>query len=504
MPFPFGIKLGLSVILLTVGLTTASVYHFYTLTSDLVRRQVTGRLRDIGHTSTFLLSNDDRDKLIQLKAKIDRNTQISRSEMEKIEPGRVLRSLNPEQIRTYQASPEVQQLTQWLRKIKKASLNNIEPLQEFYPQQFAALPNGVLAYILVETPEFPDRSVLKFLASADPDPEPPHWPGNPIGEVYVPVSAIFKDAFKGEFQVADDYYTDQFYTCLTAVVPIKDRNGKVIAVLGLDYIAGTEQDYLRDLRSICWSIIAFSGIASIVLSLLLTRYFTGLRRKNQQLQDYSEDLEQRVQARTLELQVANQALQELATVDSLTQVFNRRYFDDALQAEWHRARRSHFWLTLILCDIDHFKAYNDTYGHPGGDRCLHQIAQGLQDSINRQTDCVARYGGEEFAIILPNTDLQGGLKVTENIRSRLHSLKIPHATSPTHADVTLSLGVVSVIPHAAINIPQLIQAADRALYQAKQSGRDRAIVYSEALGSSSWDQCNTKSAIQKRGSEEPL
>jgi two-component system, sensor histidine kinase ChiS len=251
---------------LTVGLTTASVYHFYSLSIVLVRRQVTGRLRDIGHTSTFMLSNADRDMIVRLKERIDRDAQVSRQEMQQIAKGRVLHSLTPQQIRAYQASPEFTQLTQFLRKIKQASLDQIKPLQESYSQQFSDLPDGVLAYIMVEVPESPDRSVLKFLASGDPDPEPPKWAGNPIGNLYVPVSPIFRKAFEGDFQVADDYYTDQFYSCLSAVVPIKDRTGKVIAVLGLDYLAGSEQDYLKKLQSLCLSIIGISVIVSIILS----------------------------------------------------------------------------------------------------------------------------------------------------------------------------------------------------------------------------------------------
>jgi diguanylate cyclase (GGDEF)-like protein len=476
MRLPFKIKLGLAVTTLTVGLTTASVCHFYYLSQDLVRRQVTGRLRDIGHTSTFLLTNADRETITTLKEKLDRDSQISLAQMQQIKPGEVLNSLGPEKIKAYQSTPEMQQLIQWLRKIKLASLDRIDPLRDYYPQQFTALPDGVLAYIMVEIPEFRDRRVLKFLASADPDPEPPKWPGNPVGEAYVPVSPIFSRAFEGKFQVADDYYTDQFYTCLTAVVPIKDRNGKVVAVLGLDYLAGTEQDYLRKLRSICWSIVGGSVVFSTLLSLLLARYFGALEQKNRQLKDYSEDLEEIVQERTIELQKVNQVLQKLATVDSLTQIYNRRYFDDYLQTEWHRARRACTPIGLILCDIDHFKAYNDTYGHQDGDVCLYRVAQGILQCINRNTDRVARYGGEEFVVVLPNTDLKGVLQVAETIRVHIQGLKLAHGGGPSGV-VTLSFGVASMVPKQDSELAQLISTADQGLYLAKDEGRDRVAVY---------------------------
>lgn len=480
MRLPFNLKLGIAVTALTVGLTTASVYHFYALSIVLVRQQVTGRLRDIGHTGTFLLSNEDRDAIVRLKERIDRDNHASRQQMQKIPVGQVLNSLTTAQIQAYQASPESQKLTQFLRKIKEASLDQIKPLQEHYPQQFSSLPNGVLAYILVETPEVPDRSVLKFLASADPDPEPPKWPGNAIGELYVPVEPIFSKAFAGEFQVANEYYTDQFYTCLSAVVPIKDRTGKVIAVLGLDYLAGSEQDYLKKLRSICFLTITASVFMSVALSYLLTRYFAKLQRQNQQLQDYSSELEQKIQERTIALEEANQTLTKLATIDGLTQIFNRRYFDEFLQAEWGRSRRSQSELALILCDVDHFKAYNDTYGHPAGDSCLCQVAQSISQSVNRQTDRVARYGGEEFAIVLPNTDLTGAMKIAELIRHHLHSLKLPHQTSSTGPIVTVSLGVASLCPMDETSWPELINLADQSLYQAKQNGRNRAFALQAA------------------------
>jgi diguanylate cyclase (GGDEF)-like protein len=479
MRIPFCLQLGATITLLTVGLTATSVYHFSVASKNLVRKQVTGRLRDIGHTSTFMLSNGDREMIAKMRDRLNQESRVDRAQLNGIRSGETLRTLTSTQSRAYHEGREIGPLIQFLRKIKMASLNQINPLRDRYPQQFSELPDGVLAYILVEIPESPDRKVLKFLATADPDPEPPKWPGNPTGELYVPVSSIFSDAFKGEFQVADHYYTDQFYTCLTAVVPIKDQQNRVIAVLGLDYMAGTEQDYLQKFRALAISTILSSVVVSIVLSVLVTRYLTSLERRNRELKDYSKDLEVMVKERTIALQSANDSLQQLASIDSLTQVYNRRYFDEYLEGEWQRARRNEDWLSLILCDVDYFKAYNDTYGHQAGDTCLYQVAQAMLQVSHRTSDRVTRYGGEEFAIILPHTGSEGAIQVAEVIRAAIKRLNLPHQGSIAQNIVTVSFGVASMVPVNEQGYVQLIRDADRGLYQAKQLGRDRVAVFGE-------------------------
>jgi diguanylate cyclase (GGDEF)-like protein len=487
MRIPFCLQLGVTITLLTVGLTATSVYHFSVASRELVRKQVTGRLRDIGHTSTFMLSNGDREMIAKIRDRLNQGSRVDRAQLDGLPTGKTLHTLTSDQSRAYHEGPEIGPLIQFLRKIKLASLDKIHPLRDRYPQQFSELPDGVLAYILVEIPESPDRHVLKFLATADPDPEPPKWPGNPTGDLYVPVSSIFSDAFKGEFQVADHYYTDQFYTCLTAVVPIKDQQNRVIAVLGLDYMAGTEQDYLQKFRSLAISTILSSVVVSIVLSVLVTRYLTSLERRNRELNDYSKDLEVMVKERTIALQSANDSLQQLASMDSLTQVYNRRYFDEYLEGEWQRARRNEDWLSLILCDVDHFKDYNDTYGHQAGDVCLYNVAQAMLQVSHRSSDRVARYGGEEFVIVLPHTDREGAMRVAEAIRAQIQALNLPHMGSPTQGFVTVSMGVASMVPISEQGVFQLIQDADRGLYQAKQSGRDCVAVFRE------WDLSPIKS-----------
>ncbi|MEO0826124.1 MAG: diguanylate cyclase [Cyanobacteria bacterium J06635_1] len=182
------------------------------------------------------------------------------------------------------------------------------------------------------------------------------------------------------------------------------------------------------------------------------------------------------------LQVANEQLQRLVIEDSLTGLANRRRLDEYLRQEWSRCRRTHLPLSFILCDIDHFKNYNDYYGHPAGDRCLHQVAQGLKTVVQRPSDLVARYGGEEFAFVLPDTDLVGATKVSQQIKLAIQSLNIPHVRSAVADQITLSIGVVSTQAHQNECIEHIILVADEALYQAKEQGRNRIVTYQDSGG----------------------
>ncbi|PZU92334.1 MAG: GGDEF domain-containing protein [Leptolyngbya sp.] len=178
----------------------------------------------------------------------------------------------------------------------------------------------------------------------------------------------------------------------------------------------------------------------------------------------------------LSLQAANAELEKLVTLDGLTQVANRRKFDHYLAQEWRRAARSQQPLSLIMFDIDAFKRYNDTYGHPAGDACLVQIAQTVAATVERATDLVARYGGEEFAVVLPNTSLPGAVAIAEQIYHVVKALAIPHESSAVGSIISISLGIASLVPPAAGAPEDLIASADRALYAAKQQGRDRYVV----------------------------
>jgi diguanylate cyclase (GGDEF)-like protein len=178
-----------------------------------------------------------------------------------------------------------------------------------------------------------------------------------------------------------------------------------------------------------------------------------------------------------DLASANRELQRLSRQDGLTGIANRRYFDSYLSTELRRAARDRRPLSLILSDVDYFKAFNDFYGHQAGDGCLRQVAAALSSAGRRPADLAARYGGEEFALVLPGTVQDGAVDVARTVNAVVASLAISHARSEVSRKVTLSQGVVSVTPEKDTSPEELIQWADQALYQAKQQGRDRYVVF---------------------------
>jgi diguanylate cyclase (GGDEF)-like protein len=177
----------------------------------------------------------------------------------------------------------------------------------------------------------------------------------------------------------------------------------------------------------------------------------------------------------MELKRHRDALESLSFLDGLTKISNRRRFDEYLMMAWNFALRDSSCLSLIMTDIDHFKAYNDNYGHLTGDSCLIQVAQALAASSRRSIDLVARYGGEEFVCVLPKTDLEGALVLAENMRQNVLSLCIPHAYSSAANCLTISQGVAVIVPSADSTHETLIKGADEALYKAKKDGRNKII-----------------------------
>ena len=175
----------------------------------------------------------------------------------------------------------------------------------------------------------------------------------------------------------------------------------------------------------------------------------------------------------IELHRLNEQLTRLSTTDALTEVGNRRLFDQTLKTEWQRAARRGASLGLLMIDVDHFKEYNDHYGHPAGDEVLRQIARMVGESVRRGGELVARYGGEEFALLLPGADLEAARTIAERCREMVVDAKIEHRASATSAWVGVSIGVASQVATPGVDCSVLVEIADAALYRAKRCGRGR-------------------------------
>ena len=185
----------------------------------------------------------------------------------------------------------------------------------------------------------------------------------------------------------------------------------------------------------------------------------------------------RARVRThLTLKRQSDAMREMTLTDALTGIANRRSFNDAIQNEWRRCARSVTLLSVIMIDIDHFKLYNDAYGHQAGDACLKQVAAAMLQCAGRSPDLLARYGGEEFVILLPQVDAQGAATVAARILESVRALAIPHRMSSAGDTVTVSIGVATLLPDMGSDPEELVSCADNALYRAKKEGRNRFCV----------------------------
>lgn len=214
----------------------------------------------------------------------------------------------------------------------------------------------------------------------------------------------------------------------------------------------------------------FKPIEPIILQSKV-RIFIELYKQKKLLEEQTKLLELKIQELT-ELQEANFKLENLTVTDGLTGITNRRGFNQYLEMSWKNSIRSGNPLSLIMADIDYFKAYNDNYGHVQGDECLKKIARTMSYSINRAMDLVGRYGGEEFAVVLPDTDANGAKAVAEKLRKDIEALALLHEHSLAAPYITLSLGIATIIPNQDISIKKFVDDADKALYRAKTSGRN--------------------------------
>jgi diguanylate cyclase (GGDEF)-like protein len=208
------------------------------------------------------------------------------------------------------------------------------------------------------------------------------------------------------------------------------------------------------------------GFAAVVGALLIyTLRATILQTRLRQVQESLNDSERN-------LRLLNSKLHEQSLIDPLTQIANRRRFEQVLEVEWNRALRSGWPISVVMLDIDHFKSLNDRYGHLRGDECLTAVAQMLRRDLRRGGELLARYGGEEFVAVLPNVDADGAMLTAEAMRARVHQIGIENHGSPL-GRLTISVGVCSVVPIAGLTREGLVEAADTALYRAKSSGRNR-------------------------------
>jgi|GEM_PF-2063698 len=253
------------------------------------------------------------------------------------------------------------------------------------------------------------------------------------------------------------------------VDPQNDTNGflKSASFQGLNghdwYVQSSPSDnYFQLHRGLIPEVALLAGLA---LTGVIMYYLLFIARRAQQIQGL-------VDRRTKELHEANRKLELLTLTDALTGLANRRGFDEAIQVEWSRAQRDHNPLTLLLADVDYFKAFNDYYGHPAGDECLRQVAGSIASVPGRLGDLVARYGGEEFAVILPNTE-DPDMQLANKCLEAVAKLRIAHEPSLVAPMVTVSVGMATMRPEQQADVSELINKADRALYQAKESGRNQ-------------------------------
>jgi len=249
----------------------------------------------------------------------------------------------------------------------------------------------------------------------------------------------------------------------------------IMDVLGRKWavVASPSAAYIADKRTI---VPGLTFVTGVIFTALLLLYTNQMQRQTNVVRSLVDRRTSELKQANIDLNVLNQKLEQLSRIDSLTEVANRRYFNETLHREWKRAIRESKPIAIMLIDVDFFKRYNDQYGHLRGDECLQLVAQALAAVFSRPGDLVSRYGGEEFAVILPNAGGEA-MRVAERCRAAIEELNIVHGQSNVAPFVTVSIGMSSVVPNGTISPDYLLDCADKGLYIAKEHGRNRVIYH---------------------------
>jgi diguanylate cyclase (GGDEF)-like protein len=278
---------------------------------------------------------------------------------------------------------------------------------------------------------------------------------------------------KGEKEIAEggpgNYYGEM------ALIESKVRSATVYALAPTRLLEITEDQFKEHVTASPGALMAMMK----TISARSRHDLEALDSDFQRLKGYAEEVERTNQELTQmkrQLTESNSQLERLSTLDTLTGLANRRRFDEVLRYEWRRSARDASPLSLVFVDIDFFKDFNDGYGHLAGDACLSQVGRAVSTASNRPGDLAARYGGEEFVLILPGTSEEGARLLAERLRARVEDLKILHARSRLGGWLTISLGVACMVPRPGSDPKELLDLADRALYAAKEEGRNRVKV----------------------------
>lgn len=300
-----------------------------------------------------------------------------------------------------------------------------------------------------------------FLADAEPESSPDY---SPPGQPYTEEIAGLKQVLAIGLPVIEEPYHDSWGYWVSALTPIADpASGRIVAVLGMDVKVDSWERNVAGYR-------VFAIVISLLFACLFVLFLFGHDRQQRHRQRMGR-LNLSLQEELAERSRIQEKLNRIASIDGLTGIPNRREFDLQLRQAWDRARERQEPLSLLMADLDHFKAYNDRHGHLAGDDCLQRIATRLAELAHATGASVARYGGEEFAMILPHTNAAGALRLAEQLRCAVRELHIAHEDGPARI-VTTSVGCATTIPDPGASPLDLVNDADRALYRAKHAGRD--------------------------------